>query len=33
MGKKLKRIEINEKVGTGRVRASGTGGASVAVSP
>lgn len=33
MGKKLKRIEINEKVGPGRVRASRTGGASVSVSP
>ena len=33
MGKKLKRIEINEQVGPGRVRASRTGGASVSVSP
>lgn len=33
MAKKLKRIEINEKVGPGRVRASRTGGVSASVSP
>lgn len=33
MAKKIKRIEINEKVGPGRVRASRTGGVSASVSP
>ena len=33
MKKKLKRIEINEKIGPGRIRASRTGGASASVSP
>jgi len=33
MAKKLKRIEINEKVGPGRVRVSRTGGVSASVSP
>ena len=33
MAKKIKRIEINEKVGLGRVRASRTGGVSASVSP